>query len=78
MTGEEVSELRTVLEIRMTDLARELGVTIQTVRSAEQPGTRMWPRTTQRYMTALLAIAKRQAEARRRADIAGLMATLVT
>jgi DNA-binding transcriptional regulator YiaG len=77
MTGADLHELRTVLEIGLSDLSRELKVTYQTVRTAEATA-RLRPRTAQKYMNALLAIAKRQAEDRRRADIAGLMATLVT
>ncbi len=67
--------LRQSLEIRASDLARELGVTRQSVRSVES-SLRPEPQTLDRYTTALGVIAKRQAAERRREAIARMLATV--
>jgi transcriptional regulator with XRE-family HTH domain len=67
--------LRQSLEISQSDLARELGVTRQSVRSVES-SLRPEPKTLDRYTTALGVIAKRQAADRRREAVARMLNTV--
>jgi transcriptional regulator with XRE-family HTH domain len=72
VTGDAMRTLRKSLEIRTTDLARELGVTPQTVRSAEI-ARKLEPKTEAKYTAALGVIARLQTADRRRTATEALL-----
>jgi DNA-binding transcriptional regulator YiaG len=76
MTGDAMRELRKSLEIPTTHLARELGVSPQTVHSAEI-ARKLEPKNEAKYMAAIAVIARRLAAERRRLAIEAMLGTLV-
>ena len=76
MLATELKETRLSLGLTQKQIADELGITTVAVCSFEHTKTRIRPRTAEKLLNAMAAVARRQAADRRRTQLAELMGTL--